>query len=372
MPRDYYEVLSIPRNATDDEIKRAFRKLAIQYHPDKNAGNKEAEEKFKEVNEAYSVLSDAKKRQLYDQYGFAGVTPGVGGAGGGFEGFQGFEGMGDFGGVFEDILEGFFGASGARRRGQRAKKGADLRYDLAVTLEEAYHGREMPLKLRHHEICATCHGSRIKPGSTPKTCPLCRGTGKTQIMQGFFALTQTCGRCRGEGALIDKPCTDCHGLGKSDKVLEIKLRIAPGIETGTVLRIAGAGDVGERGGPPGDLYVHVSVKEDPRFERKGDDLVYAQKLSFPQAALGCEIEVPTLNSQKTTVRVPAGTQQGTMLRVREYGMPRFRGRGHGDLFVKVLIDVPRDLSAAQRKLLEDLELSFKESEEGFFKRVFKK
>ncbi len=375
MPRDLYEVLGVPRNATGDEIKRAFRKLALKYHPDRNSGNKEAEESFKEINQAYEVLADSPKRQLYDQYGFAGL--GAGGPGGGFGagGSGGFEGFGgaEFGDVFEDILQGFFSGAQGGRRGQRVRKGSDLKYDLSVTLEQAYSGAEVPIKIYKQEVCPSCRGTKAKQGTGLKTCATCRGAGKVQIVQGFFALSQACPRCGGEGRIIESPCAVCRGAGRQEKEIEVRLRIPAGVSTGTTLRITGAGDAGERGAAPGDLYVHVTVKDDPRFERKEDDLIYDARLSYPKVSLGCEIEVPTLNSDKYRLKVPPGTANGTLLRVREKGMPRMQGRGYGDLFVRIAVDIPKHLDEHQRKLLEDLEKSFSDQEnEGFLKRVFRR
>ncbi len=371
--RDCYEVLGVPRNATDDEIKKAFRRLALKYHPDRNPGNKESEESFKEINGAYEILADSKKRQAYDQYGFAGVESGGVGAGGAsaeeiFRGFEGFQGAG-FGDVFEDVLDGFFSGGASRR--SRGRRGADLRHDITVTLQEAYDGMEFPLKINKQATCSKCHGSRSKAGTEPKTCSVCRGAGKIQMMQGFFALSQTCGRCHGEGRIIEHPCPGCRGTGKTEATSEIRLRIMPGIATGTTLRILGAGDAGHAGAPPGDLYIHVTVKSDPRFERKGDDLVHEVRLSYPKVSLGHEIAVPTLNDEKAKVKIPSGTQNGTLLRMREKGMPRFQGRGHGDLFVRVVVDIPKEINAQQRALLEELDKSFEDGEHGFFKKVFK-
>ncbi|MBI4368936.1 MAG: molecular chaperone DnaJ [Elusimicrobia bacterium] len=371
MPRDLYEVLGVARNATDDEIKRAYRKLALKHHPDRNPGNKEAEEHFKEANQAYEALSDSKKRQLYDQYGFAGLGAAGGGPGAGAGGVGGFEGFGDFGGVFEDVLEGFFGGGGRRRT--RPRKGSDLRYDLAVTLEEAYHGMEAPVKIRKREACGACRGSRVKAGSQPKTCPTCRGAGQVQITQGFFALSQACTRCGGEGKIIDQPCPACHGAGRQEKTVDMRLRIPPGISSGVTLRISEAGDAGERGGPPGDLYVNVTVKDDPRFERDGDDLIHEVRLGYPKMVLGVEIEVPVISGERCRLKVPAGTQQAALLRLREKGMPRFQGRGLGDLFIRIVVDIPKDITSDQKRLLEELERSFAETEnEGFFKKVFRR
>lgn len=369
MPKDPYELLGVPRNATDDEVKRAFRKLALKYHPDRNPGNKEAEESFKEINHAYEILSDPKKRQLYDQYGHAGLGAAAGqGAGAGFEGFSGA----GFGDVFEDILEGFFGGAGGGRRASRSRRGNDLRYDLAISLEQAYHGAEIPLRIRRQETCSACNGTRAKQGTGLKTCSTCHGAGKVQMVQGFFALSQTCPRCHGEGRMVESPCPKCHGAGREERDVEIRLKIPPGIVTGATLRVSGAGDAGGHGGTRGDLYVAVMVKNDPRFERKEDDLVYDVRLSYPKAAMGCEIEVPTLNGEKCRLKVPAGTPAGSMLRVREKGMPRWQGRGAGDLFVRVAVEVPKHLNDHQRKLLEDLEKSFVDQEdEGFFKKVFR-
>ncbi|MBI4668021.1 MAG: molecular chaperone DnaJ [Elusimicrobia bacterium] len=376
MPRDIYEVLGVPRNATDDEIKGAYRKLALKYHPDRNPGDKQSEEKFKEINQAYEVLADSQKRQLYDQYGFAGLGAASGAGGpGGAEAFRGFQGgFGDFGfgDVFEDVLEGFFG-QGRGRAGMRARKGASLRHDLTITLEQAYHGIEMPLKIAKREICADCRGTRAKPGTSPKTCPQCRGSGKVQMVQGFFSLSQACPRCHGEGQIIVSPCPACRGAGRTERAAEMRVRIPAGIPSGTTLRIGGAGDIGERGGTPGDLYIHVVVKEDPRFERNDDDLIHEVRLSYPKVVLGCEIDIPTLNAQKCTVKVPPGTQNGTLLRIKERGMPRFQGRGYGDLFARVTLEIPKYVTGGQKELLEKLEKSFLEGEgEGFFKKVFKR
>lgn len=363
--RDPYELLGVQKNATEDEIKRAFRKVALKYHPDRNPGNKEAEEKFKEANQAYEILSDSKKRQLYDQYGEAGINAGAAG-GGGFQG--GFEGAG-FGNVFEDILEGFFGAQGGRR--SRARKGADLRYDLSVTLEEAYHGTEFPIKIQKQQTCPSCRGSRSKPGTEAKVCSNCHGTGQVQIMQGFFAMSQACSRCHGEGRVISSPCPTCRGAGKVMGTSEFKVRIPAGIPDETTLRISGGGDAGERSGPAGDLYVRVHVKEDPRFERKDDDLIHDVKMRFSRLALGAEVDVKALDGHALKVKIPGGTQHGSLLRVAGKGMPRFQGRGYGDLFIRVSVDIPKDLSSHQKELLEKLEESFEEDGKSFFKKVFK-
>jgi molecular chaperone DnaJ len=389
MAEDFYKLLGVARNATEGEIKAAYRKLALKYHPDRNPGNKEAEEKFKEINQAYEVLSDAKKRQMYDQFGQAGVGGGAGGGQGPFGfggfgqgqgGFQGFEGAGDiFGDIFENLFQGGGGGmgGGGGRRGR--ERGDDLRVAVEVTLEQAARSdTKIPIRFARNESCPTCKGTGAKPGTGVKTCSACRGHGRVQFSQGFFSMSQTCPQCNGQGTVVEKPCPDCRGAGRVRHEAKLTIHIPAGVQTGTVLRISGEGEAG-RGGP-GDLYVEVRVKEHPHFERHGDDLTYVKTLDLPEAALGTTIEVPTVDGEKTHVKVPAGVQPGTSLRVRDKGMPRLQGRGRGDLMVRINVEVPRHLTARQKELLEEFHKTLREEgsssekgepgEGGVFKKIF--
>jgi molecular chaperone DnaJ len=335
--RDYYEVLGVSREATQEEIKRAYRRLAHQYHPDKNPGDKSSEERFKELSEAYEVLSSPEKRAAYDRFGTAG-TPGFG-----FEGFGDFS----FGSAFEDLFEGFFGGTSRRR----AARGADLRYNLEITLEEAVHGAEKEITIPRLETCATCRGSGARPGTSPTACRACRGTGQVRFSQGFLTISQTCSACRGEGRVIEQKCRDCRGTGRArvDRLLTVK--IPAGVETGTRLKLSGEGEAGYRWGDQGDLYVVITVQPHPLFARQGDDLYCEVPISFAQAALGAEIDVPSLSGM-TRLRIPPGTQSGTEFRLRGKGVPSLRGHGRGDLVVRVIVEVPTRLTAKQRELLE--------------------
>ena len=370
--RDYYDVLGISRTATQEEIKAAFRKQAMKHHPDRNPGNKEAEEKFKEANEAYSVLSDAAKRQAYDQFGHAGVEgAAAGGPGrGGFEGgFGGFGGLGD---IFGDIFEEAFGGGG-RRRGGAAAGGRDLRIDREVTLEEVLTGVDVTLDVPTLQTCDTCTGSGARPGTGLKRCPDCQGRGQVRISHGFFTMAQTCPRCRGYGEIVESPCMTCGGTGRVHRARKVKVRIPPGVENGTTLRISGAGEAGERGAPAGDLYVVIRVREDKRFERDGANLLTDFSISFPLAALGGEIDVPTLEGP-VRLKIPAGTQPGSHFRVTGHGLPHLKSRGRGDLYVRAQVIVPKKLSKEEKKIVQDLAAKLGENtsskEEGVFKRVF--
>lgn len=363
MASDYYKLLGVARNATDAEIKSAYRKLALKYHPDRNPGNKEAEAKFKEINSAYQALSDPQKRALYDQYGEAGVQ-GAAGAGGGqgnpFGGFGGAGGPGGPGGfsgdIFGDIFESFFGGGEGMGGGRgRSRRGADLKYTAAIDLEEAFRGTQVKVEYDRRVGCAKCGGSGAKPGTQTKRCPGCRGSGRVQFSQGLFTMSQTCPQCHGEGTKVENPCPDCRGAGKVRQKTERTIRIPAGIPDDATLRVQGAGEAGERGSEPGDLYVNVHVREHAKFRRDGDDLHYVKHVTFPQAALGATVDVPTIEGEKTTIRIPEATQDGTVLRIREKGMPHLNGRGRGDLFAKIKVEVPRHLSPEQRKLLEQLD-----------------
>jgi molecular chaperone DnaJ len=348
--RDYYEVLGVSRTAVEVEIKSAYRKLAMQNHPDRNPGDKAAEERFKEAAEAYAILADRDKRAMYDRFGHAGVASAAG-AGAGFDPsvFTGFEdilgGLGDIFG-FGDIF------GGGRRRGG-PQRGADLRYDLEIGFEEAANGAETTIQIPRQESCETCNGSGAAPGTSPTTCPQCRGQGQVRFQQGFFTVARTCPQCRGAGKIVAKPCHTCRGAGRITKDRKLTVKIPPGIATGQQLRLQGEGESGLLGGPPGNLYVVIQVQEHEFFRRDGNNLFCEVPVNFPTVALGGEIVVPTLDGTES-VKVPEGTQTGTTLRLRGKGMPDVNGRGRGDLFATIQVQTPKKLTRDQRKLLEEL------------------
>lgn len=349
--RDYYEVLGVSKTASDDEIKKAYRKLAMKYHPDRNQGEKgkEAEEKFKEVKEAYEMLSDGQKRAAYDQYGHAGVDPNSG-MGGGF-------GAGGFAEAFGDIFGDMFG--GARARGGRqVYRGNDLSYSMEITLEEAAKGKDAQIRIPSWDSCDTCHGSGAKPGTSPKTCTTCGGQGSVQMRQGFFSVQQTCPHCRGTGKIIPEPCPSCSGQGKIKRQKTLEVKIPAGIDDGMRIRSSGNGEPGVNGGPPGDLYIEIRVKEHDIFERDGDDLHCQVPVSFITAALGGEIEVPTLQG-KVAIDIPEGTQAGKQFRLRGKGIKGVRSSYPGDLYCHIVVETPVKLTEYQRKLLRELEESLK-------------
>ncbi len=341
--RDYYEVLGVAKNANEAEIKTAYRSLARKFHPDVNPGNKEAEERFKEANEAYQVLIDNEKRQAYDQFGH----DGPGGQGFGFEGGFGGQDMGDLGSIFGDFINDFFG--GARQR-SGPRRGADLRYDMEIGFEEAVFGCEKTIELRKAAPCTKCKGTGSSAGTGTKTCPVCKGKGQISFSQGFFSIQKPCHNCQGAGEIIEKPCQECRGSGKVQLSQRLEVRIPAGVETGSKLKLTGEGEPGERGGPAGNLYVIIFVKKHEFFERVGDDIVCEVAISFPKAALGGEIDVPTLK-QPVRVKVPAGTQTGKIFRLKGYGVRSLRGN-EGDQLVKVTIRTPATLTPRQRELLE--------------------
>lgn len=348
--RDYYEVLGVQKGASKDDIKKAYRKLAIQYHPDKNPGNKEAEEKFKEATEAYEVLSDDQKKSAYDQFGFAGVE-GMGGAGGqGYShAFHDFEDLfGDFSGIFDS----FFGGGARRQSRSGPPPGANLRYDLEIPFKDAVFGTKVEIQFAHNEACGTCHGSGATGGSGRKVCPTCAGSGQVRRSQGFFSIASPCPSCSGEGFIIENPCKDCSGSGVQKKRRKIAVTIPPGMEDGKRVVIPGQGDAGANGGPSGDLYVFIHVKGHEHFERDGLDLYCAVPISITQATLGAELLVTTLDGKKIKVKIPAGMQNGKMLRVRDEGIPS--GSRRGDLYIKVIVKIPAKLSRRGRELLEEL------------------
>lgn len=356
---DYYEVLCVKRNASAEEIKKAYRQLALKYHPDRNPGDKAAEEKFKEIGQAYEILSDPQKRAAYDRFGhdaFAGAR-GADRAGAPhapqWEFHDPFEIFREvFGGSGGDVFEEFFGQRGTRRGRARAQRGDDLRYDLEISFEEAVFGANKELSVRKLDTCPACHGSGAETGSRKVTCAACRGHGQVTVRRGFFALTQTCPRCGGEGRTIEKLCSRCGGAGRVEHTAKIKLHIPAGVEDGTRLRSAGNGEAGLRGGLPGDLYVVLHVQPHKIFERHGDDVLCEMPISFTLAALGGEIQVPTLNG-RAKIKIPPGTQNGTVFRLPEKGVPNVRGYGRGDQLVRVTVEVPRNLNAEQRRKLQE-------------------
>lgn len=344
--RDYYDVLGVNRDASDDEIKKAYRKLAMKYHPDRNPDSKEAEEKFKEAKEAYEILSDAQKRGAYDRYGHAGVDPSAGASHGG----QGFDGFAD---AFSDIFGDIFGGGGGRSR-SNVYRGADLRYNLEISLEEAARGAEKTIRIPTVEECDTCHGSGAKPGTQPKTCPTCGGAGQVRIQQGFFSIQQTCPKCHGTGRIVPDPCRDCGGAGRVKRQKTLEVKIPAGIDEGMRLRHAGHGEPGVNGGPPGDLYVEIHVKPHPVFQRDRDDLHCEMPISFTTAALGGEIEIPTLDGM-ARLKIPPETQSGKVFRLRGKGIKNVRTQVHGDLMCHVLVETPVNLTERQKELLREFE-----------------
>ena len=355
--RDYYEVLGVSKSASDDEIKKAYRKLAKQYHPDRNPGDKAAEAKFKEANEAYEVLSDKSKRAKYDQFGHAGVDPNFGGGGGFGGGFGGFD-MGDvdLGDIFGSFFGGGFGGfgGGGASRASAPQKGESLRASLTVSFEEAAFGCEKEIELSRTEPCTDCHGSGCAPGTTAETCPDCRGAGVVRIQRGgggfAFSTTAPCSRCGGKGKIIHTPCKSCGGAGSVRRKKRITVTIPAGIDDGQAVSLRGQGNAGKNGGPSGDLIVGIRVKPHPQFQRDGTTVLYEQSVSFYQAAMGAELEIPTIDgSVKWTL--PAGTQPGTTFRLRGKGIPELRGRGRGDQFVTVRVQVPRSMTGEQKEAL---------------------
>ena len=355
--RSYYEILGVSKTATDDEIKKAYRQLAIKYHPDKNKGDKEAEDKFKEATEAYEVLRDANKRRAYDQFGKQGV--GAGGPGFGQGAYTDFSDIfGDFGGIFEDLFGG--GGRGGRRSGP--KRGSDLRYNLEITLEDAALGKEFKIEIPRAETCGDCKGSGASMGSTPQTCPDCSGSGQVRHSQGFFSVSTTCGRCGGRGQVISNPCKTCRGEGLIEKKRTINIKIPPGVESGSRLKVSGEGEAGPNGGPQGDLYVVTHIKKHPVFERQGNDLIVTKVIPLVMACLGGEVEVPTIEGKSIMMKIPEGTDPGQVFRLKGSGIPYLGSYGKGDQHVIIKVEVPKKLTKKQRELLEEFA---KDSDESF-------
>jgi len=348
--RDYYEVLGVQRGASEQEIKSAYRKLALQYHPDRNPDNPGAEEKFKECSEAYAILADSEKRSMYDRFGHAGV--GNAGSGAGFDPTV-FQDFSDIFGEFFGFGDLFGGGRGGRGR-SRVQRGADLREDITIEFEEAVFGAEKQITYRRHELCETCKGSGSAGGKAPVSCRTCGGRGQVRYQQGFFSVARTCPACQGAGSVISDPCTKCKGEGRTVQSKSVEAKIPAGVEDETRIRFTGLGEAGLHGGPAGDLYVVLHVKDHPFFERQGNDLHCVVPVSFTQAALGAEIKVPTLEGEHN-LRVPESTQSGTVLKIRNKGVPVLNGHGKGDLFVEVRVQTPSKLTKRQRELLEELQ-----------------
>ncbi len=373
--RDYYEVLGVDRNVDDQALKKAYRKLAMKYHPDRNPDNKGAEEKFKEVNEAYEVLSDAEKRRRYDQFGHDGVN---GQFGGGSQGFGG--GFGGFEDIFGDIFGDVFGGQRTRRRGP--ERGQDIKQRVTISFEDAAFGKKIEIKLNRTEECSECHGSGAKAGTGKKTCPTCNGTGEVRTVQrtpfGNIQSSRTCSTCNGEGEIIETPCPKCHGKGHTRKVKTIEVDIPAGIDDDQMIKLSGQGEIGKKGGPRGDLYIVVSIKEHPLFTRDGFDVYFEMPITFVQATLGDEIEVPTIDG-KVKYTIPEGTQSGTTFRLRDKGIPRLRGNSRGDQYIKITVEIPKKLNEKQKDILREFakecgeevhekKKSFGQKLENFFKK----
>jgi molecular chaperone DnaJ len=364
---DYYEVLSVSRGASDQELKSAYRKQALKYHPDRNPGNRTAEEKFREASEAYQVLSDPSRRAAYDRYGHAGVN----GQGSGF-GAGPFAGGADIGDIFGDLFGEMFNVGSATHRAARQQRGDDLRFDLTIDFENAIFGSESEVKIRRLESCGACHGRGSASGRGPGVCGQCQGRGQIRYQQGFFSVARACGACGGTGSVIGDPCPACHGETRVTNELKLNVKIPPGVEDGTRIRYAGEGDAGRSAGPRGDLYVVLAIRPHDFFEREGQDLHCVIPISFPQATLGAEIEIPGIDGP-VNLKIPEGTQSGREVRVRGRGVPYLNDKGHGDLVVKVLVQIPRKLTRAQRelvgKLAESLAVDNKPASPGLMEKM---
>jgi len=368
--RDFYDVLGVSKSASPQELKAAYRKLAVKHHPDKNPGDKASENKFKEASEAYNVLSDQEKKQNYDNFGHAAFENGGGAQRGGF-------GAGGFGGAdFSDIFEDFFGDFGGGGRGRGRKnsnnRGSDLRYDLSISLEEAYQGKKQDIKFSTTEKCNTCKGNGSKPGQSPDRCTICGGNGKVRSNQGFFTVQQTCPQCAGSGEEITNPCTDCNGQGNKQTSKKISVTIPRGVDDGTRIRLAGKGEAGSRGGASGDLYLFVNVNSHDLFKRSDENLFFEFPISIADAALGTTIEIPTVDGGKAKIKIPDGTQNGKQFRLKGKGMPYMRGSGNGDLYVQINTEVPISLNKEQKELLEKFREIENEKSNPSIKKFFQK
>ncbi|MFZ0099232.1 MAG: molecular chaperone DnaJ [Gemmobacter sp.] len=372
--RDFYDVLGVSRGASAEELKKAYRQKAKELHPDRNADNPNAEAQFKEVNEAYDVLKDADKKAAYDRFGHAAFEGGMGG-GGGPRG--GFSGNGDFASAFSDVFEDLFGdfmggRSGGGGARSRAQRGSDLRYNLRITLEEAFKGVQKTINVPASVTCDSCHGTGAEGGAEPVTCPTCSGMGKVRAQQGFFTVERTCPTCNGMGQMVKNPCKVCGGAGRTEKDRALSVNIPAGVETGTRIRLAGEGEAGLRGGPSGDLYIFIEVKEHPIFQRDGVHLFFRVPVPMTTAAMGGEVEVPTIDGGRSRVKVPAGSQTGKQMRLRSKGMPALRGGGVGDLMIELAVETPVNLTARQKELLREFEKLSEENNpeaSSFFSKV---
>ncbi|MBO6774257.1 MAG: molecular chaperone DnaJ [Marinibacterium sp.] len=353
--RDYYDVLGVSKSAAGDEIKKAYRKKAKELHPDRNADNPDAEAQFKEANEAYEVLKDAEKKAAYDRFGHAAFEGGMGGGGGRGPGFGG--GNADFSSAFSDVFDDLFGdfMGGGRGGGRRAARGSDLRYNLRVSLEEAFSGVQKSIKVPTTVACSECNGTGAEGGAEPTTCPTCSGMGKVRAQQGFFTVERTCPTCSGLGQIIDNPCKKCGGQGRVERDRALNVNIPAGVETGTRIRLAGEGEAGMRGGPPGDLYIFVEVRDHEIFERDSVNIYCRVPVSMAKAALGGSVEVPTIDGGRGRIQIPAGSQSGRQMRLRGKGMPALRGGGVGDMFIELAVETPVNLTARQKELLQEFE-----------------
>ncbi len=364
--RDYYEVLGINKSASADQIKSAYRKLAVKYHPDKNKGDKASEEKFKEASEAYHVLSNAERKQNYDNFGHAAFENGGGGRGG----FGNFDFSSSFSDIFEDIFgEGFGGGRRSRRSNNR---GSDLRYDLSITLEEAYSGKKQDIKFSTSEKCNTCKGSGSKPGTSASSCSMCGGHGQVRSSQGFFTIQQTCPQCSGSGEQITNPCSECSGQGKRQASKRLSVTIPKGVDDGTRIRLSGKGEAGTKGAGSGDLYLFINVYSHDLFKRSDENLFFECPISIADAALGTSIEIPTIDGGKAKIKIPAGTQSGKQFRLKGKGMPFMRGSGNGDLYIQVNTEVPISLNREQKELLEKFREIENEKSNPSIKKFFQK
>ncbi|MFQ5470830.1 MAG: molecular chaperone DnaJ [Gammaproteobacteria bacterium] len=350
--RDYYEVLGVAKNASEAELKKAYRRLAMKYHPDRNPDSKEAEENFKEAKEAYEVLADSQKRAAYDQFGHAGVDPSAGGG-------AGFGGGGNFSDIFDDVFGDIFGG-GSRGSRSQAYRGADLRYDLELSLEDAVQGKTVKIRIPTRVKCEDCEGSGAKKGTSPTTCTTCGGQGQVRMQQGFFSIQQTCPRCKGKGKMINDPCPTCHGRGRKQEQKTLSVKIPAGVDTGDRIRLASEGEAGEGGGPAGDLYVQIKVKPHEIFTREGNNLFCEMPVSFVKAALGGELDVPTLKG-RVKLKIPAETQTGKAFRLKGKGVQSVHQGGVGDLYCKVVVETPVNLNQKQKSLLQEFEKTMRES-----------
>ena len=366
--RDFYDVLGVNNNASPEELKSAYRKLAVKYHPDKNPGDKASEDKFKEASEAYGILSDQEKKQNYDNFGHAAFEGGGGRQSGGFGGFGGA----DFSDIFEDFFGDFGGSGRSRGRRNASNRGSDLRYDLSITLEEAYEGKKQDIKFSTTEKCNTCKGNGSKPGHSADRCTVCGGNGKVRSNQGFFTVQQTCPQCAGSGEEITNPCNDCNGQGNKQASKKISVTIPKGVDDGTRIRLAGKGEAGSRGGANGDLYLFINVHSHDLFKRSDENLFFEFPISIADAALGTTIEIPTIDGGKAKIKIPDGTQNGKQFRLKGKGMPYMRGSGNGDLYVQVNTEVPISLNKAQKELLEKFREIENEKSNPSIKKFFQK